>query len=51
MLSFQLVMCTILDMRKPAIDCVAQECTGAGYERLRMIDLFAGAGGLSEGLQ
>ena len=33
-----------------AVDCVAQECTGVGYDKLRMVDLFAGAGGLSEGL-
>jgi hypothetical protein len=35
---------------RAAVDCVAQECTGVGYDKLRMVDLFAGAGGLSEGL-
>lgn len=33
-----------------AVDCVTQECAGMEYDRLYMIDLFAGAGGLSEGL-
>ena len=37
-------------LKNAAVDCVAQECTGVGYDRLRMVDLFAGAGGLSEGL-
>lgn len=36
--------------KNSAIDCVLQESAAVDYDRLKMIDLFAGAGGLSEGL-